>query len=83
MESRGRTAICCGAGEGINFISKAEPLRQKAFKIKMREVDDTGADSLVTSCDNCRYNFMVGGAKANWNMTVESLVEMVANNLAD
>ena len=83
MESRGRTAICCGAGEGINFISKTDPLRQKAFKIKMREVDDTGADSLVTSCDNCRYNFLADGAKANWNMTVESLVELVANNLAD
>ncbi len=83
MESRGRTAICCGAGEGVNFISKAAPLRQKAFKIKMKEVDDTGADSLVTSCDNCRYNFLAGGAKANWNMTVESLVEMVADNLAD
>ncbi|NIA28137.1 MAG: 4Fe-4S dicluster domain-containing protein, partial [Desulfobulbaceae bacterium] len=58
MESRGRTAICCGAGEGVNFISRAEPLRRKAFKIKMKEVDDSGADSLVTSCDNCRYNFL-------------------------
>jgi Fe-S oxidoreductase len=83
MESRGRTAICCGGGEGSNYISKAEPLRQRAFEIKMREVEDTGADSLVTSCDSCRYNFMTKGAKANWNITVESLVEMVANNLAD
>ena len=83
MESRGRTAICCGAGEGVNFISKAGPLRHRAFAIKMKEVEDTGADSLVTSCDNCRYNFLTDGAKANWNKTVESLVEMVANNLAD
>ena len=83
MESRGRTAICCGAGEGVNFISRAEPLRRKAFKIKMKEVDDSGADSLVTSCDNCRYNFLTGGAEENWNMPVESLVEMVANNLVD
>ena len=83
MESRGRTAICCGGGEGSNYISKAEPLRQRAFEIKMREVEDTGADSLVTSCDSCRYNFMTKGAKANWNQTIESLVEMVADNLAD
>jgi len=83
MESRGRTAICCGGGEGSNYISKAEPLRQRAFEIKMREVEDTGADSLVTSCDSCRYNFITKGAKANWNQPVESLVEMVANNLAD
>jgi Fe-S oxidoreductase len=83
MESRGRTAICCGAGEGVNFIGKAQPLQRRAFRIKMKEVDDTGADSLVTSCDNCRYNFITGGAEANWNKPVESLVEMVANNLAD
>lgn len=81
MESRGRTAICCGAGEGVNFIRKAEPLRRRAFAIKMREVDDTDADSLVTSCDNCRYNFITDGEKVNWNMPIESLVEMVAENL--
>jgi len=83
MESRGRTAFCCGAGAGVNYIGKAQPLQQRAFKIKMKEVDDTGADSLVTTCDNCRYNFITSGAKANWNKPVESLVELVANNLAD
>ena len=83
MASRGRTAICCGGGEGGNFISRAKPLRDQAFKIKMREVEDTGAESVVTSCDSCRYNFITGGAKANWDTTVESLVELVANNLAD
>ncbi len=83
MESRGRTALCCGAGEGVNLINRAEPLRQKAFSLKMKEVDDTGADSLVTSCDNCRYNFLTGGAKAGWEMPVESLVELVADNLED
>lgn len=82
-ESRGRTAICCGGGEGVNFISRAEPLRQRAFGLKMKEIDDTGADSLVTSCDNCRYNFVTGGQKVNWKMPVESLVELVADNLAD
>jgi Fe-S oxidoreductase len=83
MESRGRTAICCGGGEGGNLIEKAKPLRHAAFKLKMKEVEDTGADSLVTSCDSCRFNFIAGGAKANWDKPVESLVEMVADNLAD
>ncbi len=82
-ESRGRTAICCGAGEGVNFISRAESLRLRAFRIKTKEIDDTGADSLVTSCDNCRYNFITGGQKINWHKPVESLVELIADNLAD
>lgn len=83
MESRGRTALCCGAGEGVNLIGKAEPLRRKAFKVKMKEVDEAGADALVTSCDNCRFNFLTGGAEADWDMPVESLVELVAQNLED
>ena len=83
MESRGRTAICCGGGEGGNLIDKARPLRQAAFKLKMKEVEHTGADSLVTSCDTCRFNFMTGAEKANWHKPVESLVELVADNLAD
>jgi Fe-S oxidoreductase len=82
-ESRGRTAICCGGGEGGNVIERARTLRGQAFRIKMKEVQDTGADSVVTSCDSCRYNFLTGGEKANWNTTVESLVELVADNLAD
>lgn len=83
VESRGRTAICCGGGEGGNVIDRAKPLRGKAFQIKMKEVIETGADSVVTSCDSCRYNFLNGGAKANWKKNVESLVELVAENLAD
>jgi Fe-S oxidoreductase len=83
VESRGRTAICCGGGEGGNVIGRAKALRGEAFKVKMREVIDTEADSVVTSCDSCRYNFLTGGAKANWKKDVESLVELVAENLAD
>lgn len=83
MESRGRTAICCGGGEGGNLIEKARPLRQAAFMLKMKEVTDTGADALVTTCDTCRFNFMAGAEKANWHEPIESLVELVAENLAD
>jgi Fe-S oxidoreductase len=83
MESRGRTAICCGGGEGGNVITRAKPLREQAFRIKMLEVEDTDADSIVTSCDSCRYNFIPLSKKAKWNITVESLLELVADNLAE
>ena len=64
-------------------IEKAKALRHAAFKLKMKEVEDTGADSLVTSCDSCRYNFITGGESAHWDKNIESLVELVADNLAD
>ncbi len=82
-ESHARSNYCCGGGSGVFLLKRAAPLRQRAFEIKMREVDKTGADSVVTSCDSCRVNFMVGAANANWDKPVESLVELVAANLAD
>jgi len=83
MESRGRTAICCGGGEGNNHNARARPLRQAATNLRMKEVEDTGADALVTSCDACRFNFLAGAEMANWHKPIESLVELVADNLAD
>jgi Fe-S oxidoreductase len=81
MESHGRTNFCCGGGEGVNWIARAAPLRQRAFAVKQQEIDATGADSVVTSCDSCRYNFITGGENAHWDKPVESLVELVADHL--
>ena len=65
------------------LIERAAPLRKRAFDIKMRQVDETGADAVVTSCESCRMNFAIGAESAHWEKQVKSLVEMVAENLAD
>ena len=83
MESHGRTNYCCGGGGGQFLIGRAAPLRHRAFEIKMREVDDTGAAKVLTACNSCRYNYQAGAAEANWQKPVESLVEHVAAHLAD
>lgn len=82
MESHGKTQYCCGGGGGVMLIERAAPLRKRAFDIKMRQVDDTGADTIVTSCESCRMNFDIGAENSNWQKEVRSLVEMVADNLA-
>jgi Fe-S oxidoreductase len=64
------------------LIERAAPLRKRAFNIKMQQVDDTGADAVVTSCESCRMNFNIGAENSNWQKDVRSLVEMVADNLA-
>lgn len=83
MESHARTNICCGGGGGVMLNERAAHLRQGTFHIKMKEADATGADALVTACGHCRMTFIAGALQANWPTPIESLVELVAANLAD
>jgi len=83
MESHERTNYCCGGGGGQFLIDKAKHLRQRAFEIKMREVDNTGAGAVITACNSCRYNYLAGASDANWQTGIQSLVEMVGAQLTD
>lgn len=82
-DSNGRENYCCGGGCAEYVIKRSAPLRQKAFEIKQREFDATGADAVVTSCANCRVNLTMGAQNAGWKTPVQSLVERVAANLAE
>jgi Fe-S oxidoreductase len=82
-ESNRREGLCCGGGCGEYVIKRSAALRQKAFEIRRREFDDTGAEAVVTSCANCRINLMIGADNAGWDKPVISLVETVADRLAD
>jgi Fe-S oxidoreductase len=81
-ESKAKTNYCCGGGAGVFLLERAAPLRAAAFRIKRDQFDATGAQSVVTSCSSCRMSFAVGAQQNNWNVPVESLVELVAENLA-
>jgi len=82
MPGSGDLNWCCGGGGGVVTIHRADPLRYKAFEIKMRQIDATGADMAVTSCANCRQTFDDGQAHFKWDRTMGSLLETVADNLA-
>ena len=81
-ESSGAMNWCCGGGAGAFLLNRAAPLRQKAFEIKVKQIGATGADAVVMSCGSCRLNFMAGAANAQWPTRIESLVELVGDNLA-
>lgn len=81
--SNQRENYCCGGGCGEFVLCGAADLRQKAFEIKKREFDETGADKVVTGCSNCRINLMVGANNAGWETPVTGFVETVADRLAN
>jgi len=82
-EANRRENYCCGGGCGEYVIKRSADMRQKAFEIKQREFDNTGADAVVTGCANCRINLMIGAENAGWDKPVISLVETMAERLAD
>ena len=79
----GALNFCCGGGGGVIANHRADALRHKAFEIKMRQIDATGAKRPLTSCANCRQTFDDGKAHFQWDKTMGSLLELVADNLAD
>jgi len=83
MEDAGDSNWCCGGGGGVALIKRAQPLRDKAFAIKKRQVEATGADKVFTSCSGCRQTLDHGGKATGWNKEVASLLELVADNLRD
>jgi Fe-S oxidoreductase len=81
MESTGDMNWCCGGGGGVVTIHRADEMRHKAFAIKIKQINDTGAELLTTSCSNCRQTFDDGQAHFKWDKTMHSLLETVADQL--
>ena len=82
-ESGGNMNLCCGGGGGVITIHRADTLRYKIMGNKFRQLDATGAEMMVTSCSNCRQNFDDSGEKLNWGKEMNSLLELVADNLVE
>jgi Fe-S oxidoreductase len=81
MKNHGGFSFCCGGGGGVIDIERAAPLRYRTMENKLREIDDTGAQTFVTSCSDCRRTFDDAQAHFNWPKKPQSLLELVADNL--
>jgi Fe-S oxidoreductase len=83
MTPTGNLNWCCGGGGGVQAIARAADLRHKVFKIKMDQVEKTGAKTMVSACSNCRLTMDESKAHWKWEGGLASLVEIVADNLIE
>ncbi len=82
LKDHGVTGYCCGGGGGVVSNQRATTLRHKVFEMKQQQIEATGAKRFVTSCGQCRITFEMGARHAHWDKPTESLLELVADNLA-
>jgi Fe-S oxidoreductase len=83
MTPTGNLNWCCGGGGGVQAIARAAELRHKVFKIKMDQVERTGAKTMISSCANCRLTMDESKAHWKWEGGLGSLVEIVADHLIE
>ena len=81
MAPTGNYNWCCGGGGGVQAISRATELRHKVFELKAEQVKKADADILVSSCANCRLTMSESIDALKWEGQLDSLVEMLADNL--
>lgn len=83
MAPTGNFNWCCGGGGGVQAMSRAADMRHKVFKIKMDQVEATGANTLISACSNCRLTMDESKAYYHWPREIGSLVEVLADHLGD
>lgn len=83
MEDPGKYNWCCGGGGGVSANEDAEELRIEVFKVKKRQLEKTGAKTMVTACANCRIILEEGLEHYQMDIPVVGLTEMIAEHLAE
>jgi Fe-S oxidoreductase len=81
MPQAGDANWCCGGGGGVVTLHRADEHRRRMFTIKMQQVERSGAEQVVTSCENCRLSFDDGQAHYHWDRKMGSLLDLVAEQL--
>ncbi|HID81681.1 MAG TPA: (Fe-S)-binding protein [Chromatiales bacterium] len=84
MRDHGEMNWCCGGGGGVSAIDEAAHLRYKSFRIKKKQLEETGAKKLVTACANCRITIMDGLEDYEMDdIEVVGITELVAEHLIE
>ncbi len=72
---------CCGGGGGMVANLDWEEFRIQAGHTKGEQVRATGAEVVVTSCDNCLHQIKEVGEQQDLGITVSNVTQLVANAL--
>ncbi|WP_287584706.1 (Fe-S)-binding protein [Candidatus Borrarchaeum sp.] len=79
LENNKELSHCCGGGSGLQGIDTE--LAREVANYRLKEVQDAGADVLVTACPTCRSNFLDTIKQNNLAIKVMDIHEILAQAL--
>lgn len=79
MEDSKKDSLCCGAG-GAQFFKESEKGNQEINQMRIKQAQDTDADTIVTGCPFCNTMLADGMTKQKTGqpMDIRDVVEMIA-----
>ncbi|MDE2090085.1 MAG: (Fe-S)-binding protein, partial [Gammaproteobacteria bacterium] len=77
LPRRRNRSFCCGAG-GAQMWKEEEPGRERVSTARFREVQDSGAKTLVVACPFCRVMLHDASSAAGGDIPVRDVAEIVA-----
>jgi len=81
MERNKKYTWCCGAGSGGNCLINYPEVNKEIRSKRIKEAQETGADTLVTACPMCLKNLRDAAIDNNINMDFYDLPNLIAEAL--
>ncbi len=72
---------CCGGGGGLIAVPEMKDIRMKAGKKKADQIRQTGAEWVVTACENCKTQLEDLNEHYELGIEIKGVVDLVADAL--
>ena len=72
---------CCGGGGGLIAVPEMQEVRMKAGQKKVEQIRRTGAEWVVTACENCKTQLEELSGHYELGIEIKGVVDLVADAL--
>ena len=76
MPNNRQMSVCCGGGGNVEMVDPE--LSGKVAQMKIEEIRATGADMVVSSCQQCLRTIATRARRQRMDLVVKDLTELVA-----
>jgi heterodisulfide reductase subunit D len=79
MASHGENAMCCGGGGDVEISDRQ--VTSEVGMLRMQQAEETGAQVVVSACQQCKRTLLTGGRQAKIRMRAMDISELVLESI--